>query len=319
MRLGLVLGAGGSTGHGFHCGALAALADVCGLDAVGVDLIVGTSAGSSVGALVRAGLGGPDLAARACGDPPSPRLSALIDRIGPPLRRALTPPTPPARGPASIRGLMTAGLRPWDARVGAVAAAALPPGSVAENPVARSMRAVFADGWPDAALWVCAVRVDDGRRVVFRPDGEPAADVASAVSASCAIPGWFAPVTIGGARYVDGGAWSPTNADVAADAGLDAVIVTSPMSAPPAVASRLLDGPARMLHAGYLRAEVARLRRRGAAVMVIEPTAADLEVMGRNPMDASRLAAVTRQVRASVAERLTHGDLARRRARVGLA
>jgi NTE family protein len=285
MRLGLVLGAGGSTGHGFHCGALAALADVCGLDAVGVDLIVGTSAGSSVGALVRAGLGGPDLAARACGDPPSPRLSALIDRIGPPLRRALTPPTPPARGPASIRGLMTAGLRPWDARVGAVAAAALPPGSVAENPVARSMRAVFA----------------------------------SAVSASCAIPGWFAPVTIGGARYVDGGAWSPTNADVAADAGLDGVIVTSPMSAPPAVASRLLDGAARMLHAGYLRAEVARLRRRGAAVMVIEPTAADLEVMGRNPMDASRLAAVTRQVRASVAERLTHGDLARRRARVGLA
>ena len=47
---------------------------------------------------------------------------------------------------------------------------------------------------------------------------------------SCAIPAFFAPVTIGGVRYVDGGAHSPTNADLVAGLGLDLVVVSSPMS-----------------------------------------------------------------------------------------
>jgi hypothetical protein len=35
-----------------------------------------------------------------------------------------------------------------------------------------------------------------------------------AVAASCAIPGYFAPLDIGGVEYFDGGVRSPTNADV---------------------------------------------------------------------------------------------------------
>src|SRR5205085_3550651 len=64
-RIGLVLGAGGAVGHAFHSGVLAALSDVTGWDARDADVIVGTSAGSVVGALLRAGLSGTDLAARA--------------------------------------------------------------------------------------------------------------------------------------------------------------------------------------------------------------------------------------------------------------
>ena len=57
--------------------------------------------------------------------------------------------------------------------------------------------------------------------------------VGEAVEASCAIPGYFSPVTIDGARYVDGGVHSTTNADLVADCDPppDLVIVAAPMSA----------------------------------------------------------------------------------------
>ena len=71
MRIGIVLGAGGATGHGFHCGVLAALADVVGCEAATAERLVGTSAGSLVAVLLRAGLHAEDLYARACGEPPS--------------------------------------------------------------------------------------------------------------------------------------------------------------------------------------------------------------------------------------------------------
>ena len=136
-----------------------------------------------------------------------------------------------------------------------------------------------------------------------------AADPADAVAASCAVPGWFSPVSIAGTRYVDGGAWSPTNADLVADEPLDLVIVSSPMSSTPSASLRRVDAPARLLHHGYLLAEVGRLRRRRLRVVSIEPTRADLDVMGVNAMDVARRADVARQVRASVTERLRSGDL----------
>ena len=60
--------------------------------------------------------------------------------------------------------------------------------------------------------------------------GAPETDVATAVAASCAVPWLFAPVEVGGVRYVDGGVYSPTNLDLMAGLDLDLVIVVSPMS-----------------------------------------------------------------------------------------
>ena len=57
----LVLGAGGTVGHAFHAGVLTALAEVCGWDARRADVVVGTSAGSVVAALLRAGMPPADL------------------------------------------------------------------------------------------------------------------------------------------------------------------------------------------------------------------------------------------------------------------
>jgi len=55
-RIGLVLGAGGSVGHAYHAGVLAAIAEATGWSPNSAELIVGTSAGSLVAALLRAGL-----------------------------------------------------------------------------------------------------------------------------------------------------------------------------------------------------------------------------------------------------------------------
>ena len=81
-RVGLVLGAGGAVGHGFHAGTLAALAEVAGWDARSADIVVGTSAGSVVGAMLRAGADPSDLFARAVGEPMSGagRLSSTASR-----------------------------------------------------------------------------------------------------------------------------------------------------------------------------------------------------------------------------------------------
>ena len=68
--------------------------------------------------------------------------------------------------------------------------------------------------------------------------GRPRTDVAHAVAASCAIPGYFHPVEIDGEMYVDGGVHSPTNADVLDGWDLDVLLVSSPMSVDPARSGR---------------------------------------------------------------------------------
>ncbi|MBV8952138.1 MAG: patatin-like phospholipase family protein [Actinobacteria bacterium] len=182
----------------------------------------------------------------------------------------------------------------------------MPEGTVPTDGVAAGLRAVLPPGWPDG-LWIVAVRLDNGRRVVFGRDGADDGDVATSAAASCAIPGFFAPVTIDSVRYVDGGAHSPTNADLLAGLDLDLVVVSSPMS----VVGRPLraDLAARRLSRFYLAREAAAIRRRGTPVLTFQPTAADLAVMGFNAMDATRVPRVVKQARASATRRLTRTDV----------
>src|SRR6185436_1244121 len=152
--------------------------------------------------------------------------------------------------------------------------------------ISAGLRVLF-DAWPEAPLWVNAVELAAGRRVTFGRDLEYDADVATAVAASCAIPTFFEPVEIRGARFVDGGAHSPTNADLVAGIGLDLVIVSSPMS----IASNALrmapDQPARRYNRLTLAREARRVRSAGTPVITFQPTTADLAVMGLNAMDPS--------------------------------
>src|SRR5512134_1494949 len=88
-RVGLVLGAGGAAGRAFHVGALAALEEVAGFDARTAEVVVGTSAGSIVGALLRAGLSARDYCAWTAGEPVGEEARSLLGR------RAADPPRVP--------------------------------------------------------------------------------------------------------------------------------------------------------------------------------------------------------------------------------
>ena len=91
---------------------------------------------------------------------------------------------------------------------------------------------------------------------MFGRDAE--GDLADAVAASCAIPGFYRPVQIGGRRYVDGGVCSASNLDLLRREGLDLVIALNPLSGRPGVARRL-------------RHEARKLIEAGTDVLLIEP------------------------------------------------
>jgi NTE family protein len=303
----LVLGAGGVVGHGFHTGVLAAVTEATGWDPRDADVIVGTSAGSVVGALLRAGASAPDLFARATGAPLSSEGRRLVARADaghagqPPIpARSARPRVPAMSAPGA---LARAALRPWNARPGALAAAFLPAGIIPTELVAASLRPLFT-GWPEAPLWINAVQLDSGRRITFGRDIQHTTTVADAVAASCAIPSFFAPVIIDGARYVDGGVHSPTNADLVAGIKLDLVIVSSPMSISSSGVRVAADQPARRIARYALGREVARVRRAGTPVLTFQPTAPDLAVMGLNAMEESRRAPVARTAYESARKRL---------------
>lgn len=263
MSFGLVLGAGGTLGEAYHRGVVHALQE-CGLDARRAEVVVGTSAGSIVAASIRRQV-------------TRTAVPALVERE----RRSRLVPDRTAA--------LALARRPRQALNALLLAPELARGRVPTAFLADSLRQRHGTAWPQAALWIVAVRREDGRRVVFGRPGEPATDVASAVAASCAIPAYFEAVDIDGTTYVDGGVHSPTNADLLAAAQLDLVVVSSPMSVAPRQVRPRLDLPLRLVFHGYLRSEVWSLRRRGERVVTIEPDAAVLAVMGMNMMDGRRV------------------------------
>jgi NTE family protein len=288
VRIGLVLGAGGSVGVAYHGAVLGAIREVTGWDPRTAEVIVGTSAGSITAAMLRAGVPAGDLMRISEGLPLSEEGAELAE-IGRPHRpRAKPRHVLHIRPVADPLGVVHAVAHLRTHSLGALVAALLPAGGVPTDAISSGIDAVYAGGWPPDPLWLCAVALRDGKRVVFGQPGGPDAGVGQAVAASSAVPGYFKPVTIGGRRYVDGGIHSLTNLDLVAGLGLDLVIVSSPMSQ---------RRPAR----AQLHAEVAGLRRAGVAVVAIEPNRQVAQAMGLNPMDARPRGTVSRVTHAHVA------------------
>lgn len=302
-RVGLVLGGGGLTGTAFHAGVLAGLADV-GWDPRSAAIAVGTSAGSTSAALLRAGLPGPDFVARMTGRAPSSEGRAVLAGLGPMSqpqqvgRRSLRPGSPQL--------LAAMARRPWAFRPQHLAAGLLPEGTVEAMGTVSSLGSVFGT-WPARPTWITAVRLDTGARVVFGRDAT--APLRDAISASCAIPGYFAPVVIDGVRHVDGGVWSMNNADLLRDAEVDVVIVSAPL----ATADRLhlsRDNAVRVPLRLALDREVAGLRSSGKRVIVIAPDQRLRSVMGSSTMDLARRAPVAQAATAHLHRLARAGELA---------
>jgi NTE family protein len=263
----LVLGSGGITGIAWELGLLAGLADY-GVDLCDADLVIGTSAGSVVGALITSGTGIEELYA-----------SQLV----PP-----EPDRPVRMGIASIVrwGLAAACSRDSEqvgARVGRMALAAV---TVSEAERRRVIEArLRVHSWPDRPLLITAVDAESGKFAVFGKDsqvGSTAVTLVDAVAASCSVPGVWPPTTIGGRRWIDGGVRSAANADLAA--GYERVVVLAPIARGIRSATGAL-------------AQVAALREK-AQVTLVTPDATVRRAIGRNMLDMARRAPAARAGRA---------------------
>lgn len=271
----LVLGGGGLAGIGWEVGVLHGLAEA-GADVSAADLIVGTSAGSVVGAQLSSGLLTlPELYGRQLADPEGE--------------------VPAGMGPTVLARYVWGVLRSRDAEAYGARMGRLALSARTEPEEVR--RAVFAarlhtHEWPSARrLVVTAVDAVTGEFHAF--DRDSGVGLLDAVGASCAVPGVWPPVTIDGRRFIDGGVRSSTNADLAA--GYGTVVIVAPIS--------VGGGPV-----PSARAQASRLAAAGANVVLITPDRAARRAFGRNVLDPARRAP---SARAGRAQAVAHAEAVR--------
>lgn len=293
-RRALVFGGGGVLGGTWAVGALSAWQDSTGLNPMDVDIIVGTSAGSVLGALVASGVSTDELITHYKDQQVTSGPLAGYEWDPERATGGNRPGIPKLRGPGSP-ALIRSSLRNFgNLPATTMLSAFLPEGGRSLERIGHLIDAVSPLGeWSTHQnLWVVATDYADGHRVVFGRPGAPVAPLASAVMASCAIPGWFTPVDIGGRTYIDGGAVSATSVDVLAHTGVDEVYVIAPMvsfetDSPSGIQARL-ERRWRSQVTKVCRDEMALVRAAGASVYALGPGPQDLEAIGANLMDSRR-------------------------------
>jgi NTE family protein len=280
MTRALVLGGGGPVGIAWETGLAVGLAER-GVDLAVADRIVGTSAGSVVGAQLAAGLDLVERAQRvylqAPGDGGSPVDRALAAEVDPAVGERMMQLIGALGGLGPV-GAPDAGPDPALAELGR---RALEAGVEPE----QSFLALFAEfaehEWPER--FACtAVDTATGRFTVWeRSSGIP---LDRGVASSCSVPFVYPPITIGEGRYMDGGMRSALNADLAT--GCDAVVVVSVMAdLPPGI-----ELPMALRETTARDAHLEALRTSGSTVELVMPSAELVEIsgMGMFLMDAAR-------------------------------
>lgn len=255
----LVLGGGGVTGIAWEIGILAGLAGQ-GVDLTDADLVVGTSAGSVVGADVRSGASLADLYQTQI----APAKGEIYAKMGLPVMLRYAKAIAFTRNPQTARR-----------RIGALALRTPTETEETRRKVIESR--IPLREWPGGRLQITAVDAATGEFTVF--DAASGVSVVDAVGASCAVPGIWPPVTINGRRYIDGGMRSATNADLAA--GHERVVVIAPLTAG--------IGPIESL-ATQLR----KLTGQGVLVTAISPDKAAQAAIGKNVLDPAHRPAAAR-------------------------
>jgi len=271
----LVMGGGGPVGIAWETGLAGGL-EQHGVRLADADLIVGTSAGSVVGAQLALGRTPSELIAaqEALNQDPG-RLAQRVYDLAPLMQQFIkfyTSDEPPEK----IR-----------AEIGAFALAA---DTMSEEEWLASfgrMQSMDSGAWPEKAYVCTAVDAADGSFVAW--DKNSGVPLGRAIASSCAVPGIFPPIELKGHRYMDGGMRSATNADLAR--GHDRVIVVAVTSNTRAAAMPKLMERMRKRFEG----ELDSLREAGGVVEVIAPDDASMEAMGPNLMDPSRRGAVARE------------------------
>ena len=251
----LILAGGGLAGIAWETGILQGIADESPATAeklLNSDVLVGTSAGSTVAAQISGPLPLEQLYERQVAEASHELDPGVdIDDIVELFMIAMSRPSATAREKLQ--------------RIGAVAAST----PTVPEPVRRRVieQRLPSHDWPDRDLRVTAIDIGTGELVVF--DSSSGVALVDAVAASCAVPGTWPPVTIGERRYMDGGVSSTVHTAVASDCATAVLLVPSGESAP----SVFGDGVA---------AEIAAFGTRTLAVFADE---ASLRAFGPNPLD----------------------------------
>lgn len=249
-----MLAGGGVTGIAWETGVLLGLRNA-GVNLLeNLDLVVGTSAGSTVGAQI---LSGTDLTTLY-----NLQLSDDHHEINPRIDVELM---------TLIFGeLLKGGGTTTDEQRQKIGALALQAPTVDE----ATRRAVIekrllAHEWPTTPLVLTAINAVTGEFVTWTKDS--GINIVDAVTSSCAVPSVWPCVTINGERYYDGGLRNSANAVLAT--GYDTVTVLAPLSAGMGL---------------IVEAELNALRDSGSTVRIITADEAAVEAMGPNSLDPRR-------------------------------
>jgi NTE family protein len=291
--VGLVLGGGGVTGASYQMATLMALELATGWDPHRADVVVGTSGGSFVTAVLRCGRLNLDSIVLHHED-----REAVAQRIAGHLFQ---------RKPGvKVRSWVRNGLLPGLRRPGLTMLLGSPAPYEASGLAGwvRAQCSEKADSWPTQPTVITAFDVAEHRRVAFGTEDAPDVSLANAVAASSAIPLVFRPWVIDGREYVDGGVMSGTHADLVLGhpRPLDLIIVIAPMAAEEDrdgawVHERLFDRVGR----SALQTELAMIRSTwpGTDILTLTPSPQVLAAMRPNYMDPN--AAVPTFIRALIA------------------
>ncbi len=269
----LVLGGGGPVGIAWESGLAAGLAE-SGVNLGDADLIIGTSAGSAVGAQLAMGRTPQQMYAAVAADAgntnPGPA-RANPDAAGPapnllPLMELMQKAARDDVSPEAVRK-----------EIGAFALGAT---TMSEEAFIATFGRMLAssENWPAKMFMCTAVDALDGTFHTWSNDsGVP---LSRAIASSCSVPGIYPPITINGRRYIDGGMRSSTNADLAR--GNDTVVIVSIRA----------GGEGAMAEASQKRldGELDTLRQSGSKVVLITPDAPSRDAFGLNLMDFRRRA-----------------------------
>jgi len=280
----LVLGGGGILGEAWMTALLAGLADASGFDSRDCEAFVGTSAGAIVATALSAGIEPGSRLGELPEQPPAGAAEVAGDGGLP--ARAFDLALMVGRGAAAPLAVL--GLRATEGSGALLRKAALSRVPVGRRSLGQLGRKLEQAGarW-DGRLSLAAVELESGRRVMFGAPGAPEVSIATAVEASCSIPGVFRPVVIAGRSYVDGGAWSPTNMDQAPARRGTRVLCLNPTGS---VRSNLVAslGAFGLLSRSIATVEALALERRGARVTTVSPDPAALAAIGTNLMNPRR-------------------------------
>ena len=267
----LVLGGGGPVGIAWETGFIGGLAS-CGVLLSEAELIIGTSAGSMVGAQLALGR--------------SPESMLASQRaLGEQTRKAASETGDAGPGSASMAELqplfermqkVMSGEGDAEALRREIGAFALAAKTMPEEQWLGTFGFLLGAEWPEKRFVATAVDAEDGSFKMW--DRDSGLELGRAVASSCTVPGIFPPVLINGRRYIDGGMRSATNADLAAGYGKVVVVaVTAGANVP------------ERLRAGLDR-ELEKIRESGEAELIV-PGQPSVEAFGPNLMDGSRRSA----------------------------